>query len=40
MVSRIIHHQHHSAGWVFFDQQVLQKVDELRAVLGFSNVSR
>jgi len=23
------------AGWVFFDQQVLQKVDELRTVLGF-----
>ncbi len=37
MVSRVIHHQYHSPGWVLCDQQVLQKVDELRAVLGFGN---
>ena len=36
MIRSIVHHQHHSPGWIFFHQQLLQEVDELRAVLGFS----
>ena len=37
MISNIIHHQNHSLGWILIDQQVLQKGDKLRTVLGFGN---
>ena len=37
MVRSVIHSQHHPSGWIFRDQQAHQKVDELRAILGFSD---
>ena len=37
MIRSVIHDQHYSPNRVFFDQQVLQKADEMRAVLGFGN---
>lgn len=37
IIGSIVHHQHHSSGWVLLYQLLFQKVNESRTILGSSN---